>query len=100
MRSEELTQNKIEIITNQIREFLFEKNARYGNSALEPLGVFTKHLSVENITRSGILVRLDDKLKRIQNSSILRKNDVVDLVGYCILLMVCEEWTDLQDQID
>jgi hypothetical protein len=71
----------------EIRDLLIAKNLKYGNSALEPLGVFS-HLSA----KEGLLVRIDDKLKRIKNGSLERDDeDVVnDLIGYLILLKISE----------
>jgi hypothetical protein len=74
---------------------LVEKNKRYGNSALEPVGVFNKE-----DPGKGILIRLDDKLKRIKESSEVRKNDIADLMGYLALFCVAEGWIDFTDQID
>lgn len=69
----------------EIRDLLIAKNLKYGNSALEPLGVFSQ-LSAKD----GLLVRIDDKLKRIKNGSLERDDeDVVnDLIGYLILLKI------------
>lgn len=95
-------QKRLEIISDQIKNNLLEKNKRYGNSALEPVGVFSEHISEKNSAAiNGILARLDDKAKRIQtsgrNKTGLRKNDVFDLIGYLILLCEAEDWTDLID---
>jgi hypothetical protein len=69
----------------EIRDLLIAKNQKYGNSALEPLGVFSQ-LSAKD----GLLVRIDDKLKRIKNGSLEKDDeDVVnDLIGYLILLKI------------
>jgi hypothetical protein len=69
----------------EIRDLLIAKNQKYGNSALEPLGVFSQ-LSA----REGLLVRIDDKLKRIKNGSLEKDDeDVVnDLIGYLVLLKI------------
>ena len=85
----------IELTCRSLEAFLMEKNKRYGNSALEPIQTFSKLSSVE-----GILQRIDDKISRIKNSKELRKNDVVDLVGYLVLLCVNKGWTNFNDQID
>lgn len=74
---------------------MLEKNRRYGNSALEPIGVFSKLDSKE-----GINLRLDDKVKRIKNSDKLKKNDCIDLTGYLILRCITENWLDFKDQLD
>ena len=69
----------------QIDKMLNEKNVKYGNSALEPLGIFSK-LSPEE----GLMIRIDDKLKRIKNGSLDKDDeDVVnDLIGYLVLLKI------------
>ena len=72
-------------VLEEIQEMLINKNAKYGNSALEPIGVFSK-LSPEE----GLLIRIDDKLKRIKNGSLDKDDeDVVnDLIGYLVLLKI------------
>jgi hypothetical protein len=70
-------------ILEEIATMLISKNQKYGNSALEPLGVFSQLPA-----RDGLLVRIDDKLKRIKNGSLDKDDeDVVnDLIGYLVLL--------------
>ena len=72
-------------VLNEIQDLLIAKNQKYGNSALEPLGVFSKLDSKE-----GLLIRIDDKLKRIKNGSLEKDDeDVVnDLIGYLVLLKI------------
>lgn len=85
-------------VLDSMKDLLIYKNNKYGNSALEPMDVFTRHLSDSNSAGlDSILVRLDDKLKRIQNADELRKNDVSDLIGYLTLLCVDQEWTDFSE---
>ena len=76
---------KVEEVLEQIERMLIDKNRMYGNSALEPIGVFSK-LS----PREGLLIRIDDKLKRIKNGSLEKDDeDVVnDLIGYLVLLKI------------
>jgi hypothetical protein len=94
-------QEKINTFGLEMTKLLIEKNKRYGNSALQPLEIFTKHLGVINSAGiNTILVRLDDKLSRVKNSDNLKKNDIIDLIGYLQLLAVGKEWTDLSDLID
>lgn len=92
---EKNTQWKINKITESLNELLQEKNRRYGNSALEPLGIFNKNKATE-----GILVRLDDKLMRIKNSEDLRKNDTADILGYLVLLCVDKDWLNFKELVD
>jgi hypothetical protein len=72
-------------VLSEITEMLVAKNEKYGNSALEPLGVFSQLSAKE-----GLLVRIDDKLKRIKNGSLNKDDeDVVnDLIGYLVLLKI------------
>jgi len=68
----------------QTATLLLEKNISYGNSALEPLGVFGSNSAVQ-----GIAERLDDKLKRIKNNqSYPGDNDVDDILGYLVLYKI------------
>lgn len=68
-------------ILSSLGSLLEYKNEKYGNVALQPMGIFSDY--------GTIGVRLDDKLSRIMNSEELRKNDVADLMGYLVLL--CKE---------
>ena len=88
-------QQEIQNVCTSMQELLLEKNKRYGNSALQPVGIFSRQDSGESIK-----IRLDDKIGRIQNSHELRKNDVADLIGYLVLLAISEGWTDFGDLID
>jgi hypothetical protein len=76
---------EVSSILDEIRDMLVSKNEKYGNSALEPLGVFSQLSAKE-----GILIRIDDKLKRIKNGSLDKDDeDVVnDLIGYLVLLKI------------
>lgn len=69
----------------EIKDLLISKNQKYGNSALEPLGVFSK-LNPEQ----ALFVRIDDKLKRIKNGSLDKDDEDVlnDLIGYLVLLKI------------
>ncbi len=66
---------------------LLEKNKRYGDSALNPVRIFSKADPIE-----AILVRMDDKLSRIRN---LEKDDsedaYLDLIGYLVLHIVAQK---------
>jgi len=86
---------EIELVCGALARFLKEKNKRYGNSALSPVGIWSRLDS-----EAGLLVRMDDKLSRIRNSPEWRKNDVVDHIGYEILLCIKRGWLDFGDLID
>jgi len=82
------TRDSIENKCRQLKELLLKKNDAYGNSALEPLGVF----SSANAS-SGIKIRLDDKLKRIANAGLVEDTEdtLIDIAGYIILLMIAKD---------
>jgi hypothetical protein len=81
----------------EIKDLLISKNQKYGNSALEPLGVFSKLTP-----KQALFVRIDDKLKRIKNGSLEKDDeDVVnDLIGYLVLLKVIENSKRNYDELD
>ena len=76
---------QVTVALEEIRDLLIAKNQKYGNSALEPLGVFSQLSAKE-----GLLVRIDDKLKRIKNGSLERDDEDVikELIGYLILIKI------------
>lgn len=78
-----------------LARFLQAKNKNYGDSARNPMRVFSKADSLD-----GMLVRMDDKLSRIKNSSKLKRNDCIDLMGYLMLYCTAQGWTDFDDMID
>jgi hypothetical protein len=80
------TQDKIKEVIGEVLDVLIRKNKQYGNSALEPMGIFAKG-SAEELIR----VRIDDKLNRLLqgDDSIESDEDVVlDLIGYLVLLLI------------
>ena len=80
------TQEEISAVCNDIKELLLYKNQQYGDSALNPSRIFSKASAVEQI-----LVRIDDKLNRIQKGAGLIGEDedvIQDLIGYLVLLKI------------
>jgi hypothetical protein len=78
---------QVSVVLEEIRDLLIAKNQKYGNSALEPLGVFSQLSAKE-----GLLIRIDDKLKRIKNGSLQKDDEDVinDLIGYLVLLKISD----------
>jgi hypothetical protein len=69
---------------------LQEKNVAYGDSALDPVRIFSKSSAVEQL-----LVRIDDKLSRFaRGTSFPGDNDIDDLIGYLVLLKIAKERLD------
>ena len=78
-------EQQIADVCNKIKALLLLKNKAYGDSALDPIRIFSKNDSVE-----GLLVRIDDKLSRIKNVGITSATEdtLMDLIGYLVLLKV------------
>ena len=77
-------EEQVKNLANGIADMLIEKNKSYGNSALEPVRIFSKADSIEQIC-----VRIDDKLSRIKNGCNFANEDTInDLIGYLFLLKI------------
>lgn len=70
---------------DELCELLLQKNAAYGDSALQPVRIFSRADAAEQIR-----VRLDDKLSRLARGSDAGEDVVLDLLGYLILLRIAE----------
>lgn len=69
-----------------VEDLLVEKNESYGNSALDPINVFSRASSTEQLR-----VRIDDKLNRLYHGKEYGDEDTVtDLIGYLVLLKIAE----------
>ena len=80
------TQDAIRNVCDELKEFLVAKNVQYGNSALDPVRIFSKASDEEQLR-----VRLDDKISRLVrgNDSIEADDDIVnDIIGYFVLWKV------------
>jgi hypothetical protein len=73
---EEILEASLEILN-----MLLNKNVAYGNSALNPIRIFSNADDFEQLN-----VRIDDKLNRIKNKKLYAgDNDEDDLIGYLLL---------------
>jgi hypothetical protein len=74
---------------NRLAGMLIEKNRSYGNSALDPVRIFSQANNVEQLK-----VRLDDKLSRFARGKEYQgDNDLDDLMGYLVLLSIAQKET-------
>ncbi len=83
-----IAQTQIDIVTvcDEIKELLLEKNRKYGDSALNPVRIFSKADTLEQIE-----VRMDDKLSRIRTMDPSDTEDAfLDLIGYLVLHRVAK----------
>lgn len=84
MTAVDRTQVDIATICDEVKELLLLKNRKYGDSAINPVRVFSKSDSLEQIR-----VRIDDKLSRLRNQQNDEDEDVItDLIGYLVLYKV------------
>lgn len=77
------TQAKFLALALHMADVLIEKNRAYGNSALEPVRIFSKADKLEQIR-----IRIDDKLSRIAKGQDDQEDTVTDLIGYLFLLKI------------
>lgn len=83
------TQDRIAAECDGIKEMLLAKNRAYGDSAINPLRVFSRASTEEQI-----LVRIDDKLSRLsrgKDTAAVPEDTVRDLIGYLVLLLIARE---------
>ena len=71
-----------------MKELLLSKNKKYGDSALEPVRVFSQDHQIAQLK-----VRIDDKLSRIRNTGTISADEdtLMDLMGYLVLLKIALE---------
>jgi len=70
----------------EVGDLLIAKNKQYGDSAFDPLRIFSKADA-----DAGLRIRIDDKLSRLArgNDSIESDRDIIlDLIGYLTLLLL------------
>jgi len=76
--------------THAIADLLVKKNKAYGDSALNPVRIFSKADNIEQIQ-----VRIDDKLSRLARGHEYPGDDTIDdLIGYLLLLKIAKGKTD------
>ena len=79
------TIEEVKYILDSIYKMLEEKNKAYGDSALNPIRLFSKAGAA-----TSLCVRIDDKLSRIKNRGINddTEDSLMDLMGYLVLLKI------------
>lgn len=76
------------VVLDGILKMLEEKNTAYGDSALNPLRLFSRVDAIE-----ALCVRIDDKINRIKNRGMSKdtEDSVQDLIGYLVLLQIAKK---------
>jgi len=89
--------NDIERITAEVCDMLIQKNQDYGDSALNPINIFSQGNAVDSLN-----ARIDDKLARIRNVGLSDETEdtLFDLIGYLILLIIAKEDEEKLEEID
>tara|TARA_R110002012_G_scaffold298619_1_gene497159 strand:- start:837 stop:1175 length:339 start_codon:yes stop_codon:yes gene_type:complete len=79
------TLSEVKYLLSELQDLLEEKNKAYGDSALNPIRLFSKVGAAESLR-----VRIDDKLSRIKNKGITpdTEDSLMDLIGYLVLLKI------------
>jgi len=82
------SKERIKQVTDRVCAMLQEKNEAYGDSALNPVNIFSKGGASQSLR-----ARIDDKLSRIKNVGINDETEdtLFDLCGYLVLLIIAEE---------
>ena len=71
----------LDFVLEQTRNLLIEKNRKYGDSALNPINIFSKLDA-----KQQLFVSIDHKMKRLKNQQVDDTEDTLDdLIGYCVL---------------
>ncbi len=77
----------IQTTCDELKDILLAKNKAYGNSAADPVRIFSRVDAMEQIN-----VRIDDKLSRMARGHEFDGEDTeLDLIGYLILKRILRE---------
>lgn len=81
--AQETFERDVQEVLADVGDLLIKKNAQYGDSALDPMRIFSRASTVEQLK-----VRLDDKLSRLARGLGEDEDVERDLMGYLVLLRV------------
>lgn len=80
-----LFENLLDDVFARTKRLLVQRNQSYGDSALNPIRVYSKASLKEQL-----LVRIDDKISRIVRGQNAGEDVAGDLMGYFVLLTIAE----------
>jgi len=83
---------QVQRVLLEVEKMLVSKNEAYGNSALDPVRIFSSADPSEQIR-----VRIDDKLSRLARGSDAGEDVIKDLMGYLVLLRIAESPEESND---
>lgn len=92
-----MTKKDIKRVCDNTKNLLIKKNKAYGDSALNPLGIFGNGDAVVSLG-----ARMDDKLMRLKSLGINKDSvdTLYDLHGYITLLIIAIERKENIDSMD
>lgn len=93
MTKNQAARQAISEVCDEIKVFLLHKNDAYGNSALDPVRVFSKSSADEQLN-----VRLDDKLSRLMRGEAAGEDVEADLLGYLVIKKAYKKYTELNEE--
>ena len=83
LTEQERFKKELETVLKEVGDMLIQKNAAYGDSALNPVRIFSKADPLEQLK-----VRIDDKLSRLARGSSAGEDVIHDLLGYLVIYTV------------
>lgn len=83
MTKQEQFAAEVDVVLHDVREMLIQKNAAYGDSALNPVRIFSKADALEQLK-----VRIDDKLSRLARGFDAGEDVHSDLLGYLVMFKI------------
>lgn len=78
-------EQEVDEVLGRVKALLMEKNAAYGDSALNPVRAHSKASPSEQIR-----VRMDDKISRMVRGDSAGEDAALDYVGYWVILQIAE----------
>ena len=85
--TEKSFEKNVRRVLNKLGDEIVAKNEAYGDSALNPVRIFSKADRTEQL-----YVRLDDKLSRVARGHEYPGDDTLkDIVGYVTLILIARE---------
>lgn len=80
---QETFKEELNKVLKEVGAMLEQKNAAYGDAALNPVRIFSKADPLEQLK-----VRIDDKLSRLARGSAAGEDVIHDLLGYLVIYRI------------
>lgn len=74
---------ELNVVLDDVRAMLVQKNQAYGDAALNPVRIFSKADPLEQLK-----VRIDDKLSRLARGENAGEDVIHDLLGYLVMYRI------------